>query len=70
MLCICGVYRRNNWQKKQKNYGRYEKKKDAEKHLIEIKSTVNNNKLLTLVLYHSLSFILEIKLLINSFVIL
>ncbi|WP_227859177.1 MULTISPECIES: Arm DNA-binding domain-containing protein [unclassified Clostridioides] len=49
---MCGVYRRNNWQKKQKNYGRYEKKKDAEKHLIEIKSTVNNNKLLTLVLCH------------------
>ncbi|MFA1763632.1 Arm DNA-binding domain-containing protein, partial len=25
--------------KKQKSYGSYEKKKDAEKHLIEIKST-------------------------------
>ncbi|EQF24508.1 putative integrase domain protein [Clostridioides difficile CD160] len=31
-------------KKKQKNYGSYEKKKDAEKHLIEIKSTINNNK--------------------------
>ncbi|MGO0986675.1 tyrosine-type recombinase/integrase [Clostridioides difficile] len=29
---------------KQKSYGSYEKKKDAEKHLIEIKSTINNNK--------------------------
>ncbi|MBY2478696.1 Arm DNA-binding domain-containing protein [Clostridioides difficile] len=31
-------------KKKQKNYGSYEKKKDVEKHLIEIKSTINNNK--------------------------
>ncbi|MDX5646603.1 Arm DNA-binding domain-containing protein [Clostridioides difficile] len=31
-------------KKKQKSYGSYEKKKDAEKHLIEIKSTINNNK--------------------------
>ncbi|MFL8712591.1 tyrosine-type recombinase/integrase [Clostridioides sp. GD02377] len=29
---------------KQKSYGSYEKKKDAEKHLIEIKSSMNNNK--------------------------
>ncbi|MCI9977733.1 site-specific integrase [Clostridioides difficile] len=29
---------------KQKSYGSYEKKKDAEKHLIEIKATINNNK--------------------------
>lgn len=29
---------------KQKSYGSYEKKKDAEKYLIEIKSTINNNK--------------------------
>ncbi|MFL8474879.1 Arm DNA-binding domain-containing protein, partial [Clostridioides difficile] len=28
-------------KKKQKSYGSYEKKKDAEKHLIEIKSTIN-----------------------------
>ncbi|HGT1578851.1 TPA: tyrosine-type recombinase/integrase, partial [Clostridioides difficile] len=32
---------------KQKSYGSYEKKKDAEKHLIEIKSTINNNKFIT-----------------------
>ncbi|MFQ4259001.1 UNVERIFIED_CONTAM: site-specific integrase [Clostridioides difficile] len=31
-------------KKKQKSYGSYEKKKDAEKHLIEIKSTINKNK--------------------------
>lgn len=31
-------------KKKQKSYGSYERKKDAEKHLIEIKSTINNNK--------------------------
>lgn len=31
-------------KKKQKSYGSYEKKKEAEKHLIEIKSTINNNK--------------------------
>ncbi|NMS92193.1 site-specific integrase, partial [Clostridioides difficile] len=30
-------------KKKQKSYGSYEKKKEAEKHLIEIKSTINNN---------------------------
>ncbi|HBE8785673.1 TPA: site-specific integrase [Clostridioides difficile] len=34
-------------KKKQKSYGSYEKKKDAEKHLIEIKSTINNNKFIT-----------------------
>lgn len=31
-------------KKRQKSYGSYEKKKDAEKRLIEIKSTINNNK--------------------------
>lgn len=34
-------------KKKQKSYGSYEKKKDAEKYLIEIKSTINNNKFVT-----------------------
>ncbi|WP_413926708.1 Arm DNA-binding domain-containing protein [Clostridioides sp. ZZV14-5902] len=32
---------------KQKSYGNYENKKDAEKHLIEIKSTINNNRFIT-----------------------
>ncbi|XTR36686.1 tyrosine-type recombinase/integrase [Paraclostridium tenue] len=34
-------------KRKQKNYGCFEKKKDAEKHLIEIKSSINNNKFST-----------------------
>ena len=31
---------------KQKSLGKYENKKDAEKHLIDLKSSINNNKLL------------------------
>lgn len=29
---------------KQKSLGKYESKKDAEKHLIDLKSSINNNK--------------------------
>ena len=32
---------------KQKSLGKYSNKKDAEKHLIDLKSSINNNKYIT-----------------------
>lgn len=42
---VCIDYLDSNGIKKQKTFATYEKKKDADKHLIDLKSSINNNKL-------------------------